>query len=286
MNNDNRRAEILAEIKKAPMISSCAGQLLAMAGKGDHGVQDLVRIINCDAVLTGRILQMANSTFYSPASAITDLVRAVAILGENAVVSIAIAAAAGPLFDRQLSGYAGERGALWNHDLRAAIASKKVARHAIQPLDEDVVFTCGLLHDLGKALLSSFLGEAASILDDIEHGRVADYLAAEQRLLGIDHAEAGFHLARLWKLPEPLPTAIRHHHQPAAADARYRSLVYAVHLGDIIAMMGGYGTGADGLGYHLDQRYAENLPMSDEQMALVLLETEEDFRRIAESLRP
>lgn len=267
------------------MLSACAGQLLSMAGRGDHALSDLVRIITCDAVLTGRILQAANSAAYSPAVPITGLARAVGMLGESTVVGIAVAVAVGPVFERPLEGYAGEKGALWKHDLRAAIAAKKVAQYAVQPLAEDLAFTCGLLHDLGKAVLSGFLGDAASILDDIDQGDSADYLAAEQRLLGIDHAEAGFHLARYWQLPEPLPTAIRYHHQPVAAEVCHRGLVYAVHLGDIIAMMGGFGTGADGLCYHLDHRYAEYLPMNDEQMALALLETDEDFQRMAQSLQ-
>ena len=285
MTTSNQQAEIARAIQAAPLLSPIANQLLQVTARSDHEMKEVIDLVKCDSLLTARLLRVVNSAAMGLMHPISSVDHAVSYLGERLVVGIAIAECTSEFFGKPLEGYEGESGELWLHELFTAIASRAVARHARAPLAADLAFTAGLLHDIGKAILSEFLrGTSRELVADIVRGDTADYLAGEQERVGLDHAEVGFELARHWKLPEALAQVIRHHHHPETASSELRPLVYAVHLGDILAMMGGQGTGSDSMKYHLRQEYAEHFAISKDDLALLLLECSEEFRKVEASL--
>ena len=285
MPNKADRAAILEAIENAPLLSANAHQLLQVTSDPEHDLDEVIRLVRYDAPLTGRVLRVVNSAAFGLIHPISSIERATSYLGERMIVGIALADSVGRLFHRPLEGYEGESGALWRHNLFAAVAAREVARHARSDIGIDLAFTAGLLHDIGKSLLSDFLqGTSREIIADIREGKAEDYLAAEQSRTGLDHAQLGHLLACRWNLPLPLQEAIRHHHHPPGAAPLWRPLVYAVHLGDILAMMGGRGTGSDGMQYHLDPGYTEFFTFSAEELSAILIEAEEAFQKAEASL--
>ncbi|MFZ5774753.1 MAG: HDOD domain-containing protein [Thermodesulfobacteriota bacterium] len=284
MSSDEKRAAVLRAIGQVAPFSACASAILAKSGE-EHDLSDIVHIVKHDPAMTSRVLRVVNSAAYARQNPIHSIERAVSMLGESMIVGIAISEASSQIFSRALDGYAAEAGALWKHDLRCAIAARKLAGYTNGRVGGELAFTCGLLHDLGKAVISDFLqGTPPVIQTALDQHRVHDYTAAERALVGMDHAEAGEELARYWRLPEPLPTVLRHHHHPSEAPPEWRALTYTVHLGDIVAMMAGCGTGADTLQYALDNGYVEFIALEKDSLDLVMLGVEEDFARIAASL--
>jgi len=277
--------EIRAAIARAPKLSACTAGLLELCNNPAHGLADIVRIVSCDAALTAHILRQANSAAFSRGQAVDSIDRAVALLGGDLVVSMAISDEIGPQFHRELVGYGGARDELWRHDLRTGLAAKLLAGKARPEVDADLAFTAGMLHDLGKAILSDFLaGTVAKVTAAVDAGEFADYPAAERAMLGVDHGEIGYLLARRWGLPEPLLGAIRYHHQPGNAEPAMRPLVYVVHLGDLVAMLGGCGTGADSLRCALDPQYQEYVDLDADGLAAIILAVEEEFTALNRSL--
>lgn len=271
------RDEIIAAIMEVPLLSPSASQLLQLSASNDHDISEVVDIVKCDAALTARVLKIVNSVAYGLVHEVTTIERAVSYLGDRMVAGIALGDSASALFHKELEGYDGPKSELWNHDLRTAIASREVAKQSKQPLNPDLAFTAGILHAVGKAILSDFLQQTAhDVLASIDSLETSDYLAGERKLLGIDHTEAGYELAKNWMLPESLQVAIRYHHRPADAPAEYQHLVYAVHLGCVIAMMCG-SQSSDSLQYQLDQNYTNFIDLSPDQLALVILEVNETF---------
>ena len=55
----------------------------------------------------------------------------------------------------------------------------------------------------------------------------------EKNILGIDHTQIGFDLARKWSLPDSLTDIIRHHHMPENA-ARDLELAHIIYLADLL----------------------------------------------------
>ncbi len=284
MNKDEKQAAVLAAIKEVPLISTAASRLLEIGSDPDHGLDEVVKIVKHDASLTTQVLRVVNSAAYSRGATIQSIDRAVSLLGEDIVVGIVMSEAASGLFDKKLDGYAAAEGSLWLHDLKSAIAAKMVAKYSGGKVNGELAFTCGLLHDLGKAVLSDFLKNTPEkIQQALVQGKVSDYAAAERLILGLDHAEVGYELSLAWNLPEPLPQVIRYHHHPDKADEDIRALIYTVHLGDIVAMMSGAGTGADTLQYTLDKAYEKYIDLTEDQLALVMFEVEHEFATVAEA---
>ena len=278
--------KLLKAIDQMPMMSSSATALLRIVDQPDHNLIDVVNIVKFDATLTAKVLKTANSAAFSPVQPVVSIDRAIAFLGESMVLSIALYESANKIFNKELEGYSATKGDLWKHDLRAAIASKEIAKSAKTPTSKDLAFTAGLLHDIGKSVMSDFLkGTSKSILEAIGSGNHMDYISAENALLGIDHTQVGYMVAKNWKLPEQLQMVILHHHTPEKVASPFRTLTYAVHLGDMIAMMGGVGTGADCMQYTLDSKYINYLDISLEELSNIFIEVEEEFNKVQQSLK-
>ncbi|OQX18679.1 MAG: hypothetical protein BWK76_06830 [Desulfobulbaceae bacterium A2] len=278
-------ADILRALDRMPMLSRSAARLLEVSSRQDHAPGEILDIIRHDAVLTGRLLQVVNSAAYSLVQQVETVDRAVTYLGERMVVGLALEHSIGAMLQQELPGYEAGAGDLWRHDLRTAIAAREIALCSRGACKPDQAFTAGLLHDIGKAVLSAYLlHSAATLQGKVRDREQEDYAAAERDLLGIDHAQLGEALARHWQLPRILQAAILHHHHPAAAPEEFRPIVYAVHLGDILAYMGGSGTGADQLFYHLDTRYVDWIPVTAEEIQRIIMAADDEMRRMEESM--
>ena len=277
--------KIRKAIQKAPLLSANTSRLMQIMVDPDHAMADVVQLVKLDSVLTARLLRIVNSPVFDLLAPARSVDRAVGYLGERIVVSVAMADSVSKMLNKPLTGYESRSGDLWRHDLFSAFAAREVAGYAKSKLDRDLAYTGGLLHDIGKAIISDFLhGTAERATEGIDSGEKIDYLAAEHEIVGLDHAEVGYELARKWKLPDPLPQLIRHHHQPSAVEEDLRPMVYAVHLGDIIAMMAGCDTGSDALQYQLDGSYVDYFNLSCDALGEIMLAVGDEFQQAEESL--
>jgi len=275
---ENTAEKIRKAIARAPLLSVHAQRLLQVCASSDHDIDDVLDVVRCDATLTARVLRVVNSSVYGLLSSINTIERAVAYLGERMVTCIALGESAGKLLKKPLSGYQAEGGELWKHDLYTGFAAREIARCCRVATDADLAFTAGLLHDIGKAIIADFLADSAEeFVGGIARGELADYIDAERQVLGFDHCEAGLELARQWNLPHQIHWAVAWHHHPRQAPEEARPLVYAVHLGDILAMMAGYGTGSDSLQYAVDQGYVDYFELPEDGLPLIMLAVEEEF---------
>lgn len=276
-------ADILRSVRDLKPLSQSAARLLQLMGQPDHDFAQIIRVVEHDAVLTAKILRIVNSAAFALRSPVSSVSRAVPFLGTQTIVGIALETCSAHVFNDALTGYESERGALWRHSLRTALAAREIASFTTDSISPDEAFTAGILHDIGKSVISSYLqGQAHELLQATDIGQVKDYLEAERGQLGTDHCEVGAELGAQWNLPASLCEAIRWHHVPSQSDKTYRSLVYGVHLGDFLAMMAGVGTGTDTLVYQLDEHYQEVVPLEARELEVVSLVTEVEFEKAVE----
>lgn len=279
--------KITKAIGETPMLSPSLARLLEVTADQGHTLAEIIEIIRGDFALTAQILRIANSVVFNPIQPITSVDRAVAFLGEVFVVGIALSNGAAGIFNSPLHGYEGKRRDLWRHQLYCAIAARSIARFAKKEIEADLAFTGGLLHDIGKAILSEHLRDSSvTIIDGIAGEKFSDYKDAEEKLFGTNHVEVGLVLAGHWKLPLILHEIIRHHHDPAEAPPQLRTLIYAVHFGDALSMMAGYDTGSDGLKYQLDQGYLDYFDLADSKVEALQLEANDEFEKFEECIDP
>jgi putative nucleotidyltransferase with HDIG domain len=272
--------EVVGRTKLLPLLSQSSLRLMDIIRDDRHTVADIIRIVSLDAPLTARLLMVVNAPAFSQSGRVNSLSRAVAVLGEKVVTGIALAICAPFIYENDLAGYAGERGMLWKHSMRAAIAAREVSRYGTREISPDVTFTSGILHDIGKAVISEYLSDRTSLLlEEVDEQKAMDFLDAERQTLGFDHAMLGEAVARHWQLPEPYPQVVRFHHEPMLAPEVWRHEVFCAHLGDLIAMMGGTGTGADTLLYRLDEHFEEFFRLPEYWLEGILLAVSEEYEK-------
>ncbi len=243
----------IRRVRSIPPISDATFSIIKLIAKGDYETSELVRIIETDLTLSARCLHMVNSPFYGLRSQVSTIKRAVILLGGITVAHLALQTGLSRMFEVRLNGYGAGSHDLWRHSLRTAIAARQIARLTFSKLSEGLAYTAGLIHDIGKVVISEFL-EDESVQERIRVGDMDpdDFLESERRFFGVDHAEVGANIAESWNLPETLLEAIVHHHRPSLASLESQELCLAVHLGDVFSMLAGAGTGLDTMSYALD----------------------------------
>lgn len=277
--------EILKSVKSVPALSPGAGQLLDVLGSGVYETSDIVQVIENDSALTVNVLKVVNSAAMGMRREVTSVHQAVAFLGDTKVIGIALASAGGDTFNAELAGYHGDRGMLGKHCLWVALAAREMSRHTDGIVDSGVAFTAGLLHDIGKAVISDYMVELIpSIMEQSGKETEPDHLSAERSIMGTDHCEVGCQLARHWKMPESLIAGIEYHHNPSAAPEEHRAMAYVIHLADTLAMMQGVGTGVDDMQYKFDVDYGNYLKLDSCALEGLALDVQIDFNATAEAL--
>jgi len=281
MSNKIMSEQIYKAAENMPELSPNTTRLLQLTSQDDFEMEDVIKLVKYDSALTSQVLKVANSVALSGIKQISSIDRAVLFLGQRMVTTIALTEVAYQFFDSELSGYQAETGELWAHDLRAAVASREVAKSVDFEINADMAFTAGLLHDFGKAVISDYLLDVSPDLLEKVHGHFkGDFLEGERELLGVDHAQVGHKVAQSWSLPGSLEMSIRHHHAPGEAPRAFQPLVYIVHMGDILAMLAGSGTGIDTLHYYLDRDYERHFILTFDQVASIMVNMNEEFDKI------
>jgi HD-like signal output (HDOD) protein len=78
--------------------------------------------------------------------------------------------------------------------------------------EKHIVFTAALLKDIGVIVLDRRLGEAMAAIRMAMESDGLSLVAAERRVLGLDHALLGGRIAENWNFSETLAKAIQDHH--------------------------------------------------------------------------
>lgn len=243
-------ADIAASVTELPALPASVAQVIAACDDGDMSVGQLTQLILRDQSLTAGMLRLANSAYYGHARRVTTVTEAIMLLGFSAIKSLAISTHTMRLLNRALPGYGLHRGELLRHSVSVALTARRLAV-VVQLAPVEEAFVAGLLHDIGKTILSSRLEGAYEDVADLARTRGVPVHEVERELFGFDHAELGAQVARAWSFPANLEDAIRHHHVPMRAERKPR-LAHTVHLADAACLMLGAGLGADGLACGVD----------------------------------
>jgi putative nucleotidyltransferase with HDIG domain len=242
--------EVAAAVAELPPMPSSIQEVISACDDQDMTVGQLSQVVLRDQNLTANILKLANSSFYGHARRVTTVTEAVVMLGFSAIKSLAISSHTARLLSGSLPGYGLQQGELWRHSISVAFTARRLAVEVqLAPVEE--AFVAGLLLDIGKTILSSYMENAFDEVTRISQERRVPFHEVEAELLGFDHAELGAQIASSWSFPPELEEAIRFHHSPSGATLK-PALSHCVHLADAACMMLGVGLGADGLMYGMD----------------------------------
>ena len=219
-------------------------KLLGLIDDPDINVTQIEHILRQDPGLTANLLRLANSAYFGIPSKVGSVRQAVLLLGLKRLIQMVIASCVSALMDRPVPGYDLSPGELWRHSIAVTVAAEGLVKELnIEAAEE--IFTAALLHDVGKLVLGDFVRDDFKKIENILSQGVS-FEAAENMVLGVNHADIGAEILRKWSLPPELVNAVRWHHDPESA-AQTDAMLDIVHVANVLCLMIGVGVGRDGL---------------------------------------
>jgi len=209
-NSKNEKLIVLVE--KMPAFPRSVQQVVQLTSDINASAKDIVRVIECDPVMTVKVLKAINSSFYGLPQKVTSVQRAVVHIGLNTIKNIALGVAAMGMLNANNKANFNTSNFLL-HSLTTASISKMLAeRISLPSIECGDCFVAGLLHDFGKVVFAEFMpNEFKLALEKSKEQRLPLH-QTELEFIGISHTQAGKMLAEKWGLSEMLIDAIAHHH--------------------------------------------------------------------------
>jgi len=217
-----------------PSPPAIAAQILNTVQDEDSSLADLEKIISADPALTGKMLHIANSSFYSLPNKVTNITRAMSILGTNVIKNIALSfVIAKDLKGIQTSYFDFEL--FWRRSVTTAVAAELVKNLA--SISDDDIFVTALLQNLGILILALSKGqEYCHLLEASKMGDDADCLiSSEQEKYQFNHQQLSYTLTHSWGLPLSISEPMRYHRIPERAPKKIRQIARVLSISNLLS---------------------------------------------------
>lgn len=227
--------EIVGALKAMPPLPHVALRVLEVVRDPEYSIDVLVGLVRTDPSLTARILKLCNSALYGMHREVSTVSDAVAYLGTRNLVKLVLVSCSSTHFGRTHASPYADPEMLWRHTLAIATASQWLANRCGYA-QADLAFTAGILHNIGKVVLSQTID--AATFPSAPAG--SSQPAIEEALFGIDHAAAAGVVVDAWGLPRELRRAVRSHHdsEQLAGDSPLPAIL---NLADSLTLRDGIG---------------------------------------------
>lgn len=271
-------SELIQQTDSLPPAPEILPKLVEIMRDPDSDSNDVVSLISTDPAIIAGVLKLSNSAAYSPASPISDLNEAVAMLGIQTVYRIVNMVSSSEFLDGSLSSMAIAKGGLWEHSLAVALMMDQIANDL--STTEGLPYTLGLLHDVGKLLIHLGLGEQyVNVFKAVETDRIS-IDKAETRTFGFDHALAGSTMLEEWNFPKEIYLPIRYQYTPQEAP-EFKELAGALHIANWGASVIGCNDGRDSWALDMCQGTFE---IDEATLQLAVLETKNGIEKAKRSV--
>ena len=222
-----KKEDILLSIHDLPPFPETVLKAIEVMKDPEVSASKIVGIIQYDPTITASILRFANSAYFGLKKKVTSIKHAVSYLGTKTIMDMLMLSGALDQYRTEFTGY-GQRGKeMLKHSFSTALMCR-ILGEKIGLEESFTVFSAGLLHDIGKVVLNSFIEHRYEEIMDLVNNHNHTPLSAEKELVGMDHAQVGGEMLKRWGLPENITTPVAQHHQVENADAadRFTPLVY------------------------------------------------------------
>lgn len=233
-----------SEIKHLHLVSPAAFTLIKLTSDDNASIENLSFIIETEPALAAKILQQVNSVAYALPDKITSINRAVALLGFSAVRQLSLNQL---LYNKLVQPSSKQKFDFlnfWQHCLYVASLSKRIAI-AIKHPDPDMIYTGGLLHDIGQVVLETYgritYSDFIASIGANNHSEIDE----ERSFFGLTHAEMGHIFCLEWQLPSSITAMVANHHSlpdESSPFAKFKVEIAIVSFANYIAWIQGIGS--------------------------------------------
>jgi putative nucleotidyltransferase with HDIG domain len=223
---NSKNEQLIVLVEKMPAFPKSVQQVMELTSDINASAKDIIRVIECDPVMTVKILKAINSSFYGLPQKITSVQRAVVHIGLNTIKNIALGVAAmGMLNPNNKANFNTSNFLL--HSLTTAALSKLLAeRISLSSTECGDCFVAGLLHDFGKVVFAEFMPDEFKLALEKSREHQLPLHQTELEFIGLNHSQTGKILAEKWELSAQLIDAIADHHDLIHSQNSLRDCVF------------------------------------------------------------
>lgn len=227
------QSQVLQQSRFLPGWPVVLNDILATLDNPDANMQVLIRAIQRDPVVTGRVLWVANTAGaqgHWDHEPITDITTAVQMAGLAKVRHVTLISSLSTLASGARVGVGGR---FWKHSLAVGVGCEELAQHTGRSDLASSALVAGLLHDVGQLWLGHLDPEAMRQCHRQAQAERCSVEDLEREAFGATHSQVGRWLADMWKLPDDVCTAIACHH--TGLDPMGGVLTSLVHLSEVLS---------------------------------------------------
>lgn len=267
--------ELVQGLDDLPSLPAVVMELLGSIDQEDIDISVLARKVSADQALTAKTLRLANSSAFGLQVKATTIQQAMTYLGFQSTRNLIMAAAMTGCFPSGRCPSFDDK-AFWRLSIATAACARVLARH--MRFNQDVAFTAGLLHGIGRLVLVTLYPEQYDAVLRERKRLDGDLIDTERAMLGVDHLLAGAALAEHWQFSGTMQQAIAFYHAPETPGAGFLATI--VHVAHAVAHALDLAGDADELVPAVSSVAWTALGLSEEVWLHVFRETELQFEEM------
>jgi putative nucleotidyltransferase with HDIG domain len=277
--------DIVEQIDLLEPVPPIAAQIMTLAQDPNSSMSKIADLICNDPALTANLLRTCNSAYFGLSRQVDSVRDAITLIGLDYIVQLVLLNSLSANFIKEPVGYGLGEGELWRHAVSSAHVAGILADRFGNSQHKHLIYTAALVKDIGKLILGRFVAFSFEQINILVQSHGYSFNDAEQEVIGMNHEELGALVGQKWHFPPKLINIIRHHHlsDESARQDRDTSLVY---MADIICMMMGVCTGADGLSYRFYGDVLNRLNLSEKDLQGIIAEAGKNQQQVEMLLHP
>lgn len=274
-------SQLLARVRAVYSLPQTFHRLNEVVQDPNSSMSDIGDVLLADQALSGRILQLANSSFYGFPTHIETVSHAVTMIGAEQMIALVQGTCVASLF-RNVPRETVDMESFWKHSIATGLTARLLAARRREPNTERF-FLLGLLHDIGRLVIYQHLPtEAATAIKSAARERTL-LVEAERKIVGFDHALVGYELLKMWKLPSRLCEPIKLHHS-LREKSLYPIEAAVLHVADVIVNSQRLGTSGERFTPPLHPEHWDLVGLAPESLGPLFKEMQRQLTEVARTM--
>ena len=208
-SNHRQLLQLIDNELNLPSPPTIAVRILNTVQQDEAPLATLGEIIAADPALSAKMLNVANSGFFAGCGQVTNINRAMSVLGTNTIMNIALSfVIAGELGVQEDSRF--DIDTFWRRSVMTAVAAEMLG-HSLRVSREDL-FVTALLQNIGILVIARTKGDRYLLM--LEEAQISGKALSQLELeaYGFNHQQVAYALLTSWNLPTAMTEPILYHH--------------------------------------------------------------------------
>lgn len=272
---------VLEKVEKLPPAPAVLPMLLRLLSDTDSDPGEIVGYIKVDPSLMAQVLKLANSAYFG-GSHVYDLDDAVGRIGYREVYKLVAMVCGREMLGDKLPDLCIEEGQLWEYSLATGYVMELLAGHI--GTDISAAYTVGILHSLGKVVLSTYREFDYRRVMELVENRHLPLAQAERAIYGVTNAQVASTLLRKWKFDDAVTVPIEYQSNPMGANEEFRKMACMLNLSIWTVSSLGHNHGKDSWAFEVSESTVEAIGIDDVRLQKFIIEAHEKLEEIKDLL--